>query len=335
MAIKAFNQSVVSLTANLEYRHQLKDTMANVVVIVNPSGSEILIASDSGLSATNFEARALSKDRGLIFRLKPLGTIFLLCSANVDNIIIQEYQEDSPLLLMFMQSITGSVAVSSIPALSAGTNTIGKINQGDPAVDAKAWPFKLIESSIALEKAEIKGTATGGSPTTIVDSALNLETNVLANKLAKVLINAILYVRKITANTADTITIPAIQAAVAAGAVIGEASGGQVTIACAVAGAAGNDYTVEFVNGSGNNVPLSAALNGTVLTVTLATNGSGLPDDSANTGTAVAAAIDALAEFTSTMTGAGGVVAATTEPVPFTGGVDAIAVVADTPYSIY
>jgi hypothetical protein len=176
-------------------------------------------------------------------------------------------------------------------------------------------------------------TATGGSNITIVDTTKNFETNVLQNLIAVVSINNVDYFRTISANSANTITIGALPGA-AASAVVGEAEAGQVTTVYDIDGADGNDYEIQFVNGSGNNVPLAAALADHLITVTLATDGEGVPDNSQNTATNIAAAIDLLDDFTSTMTGSGGVMTAMAEPVSFTGGVDVVEVSVGDKYKI-
>lgn len=109
---------------------------------------------------------------------------------------------------------------------------------------------------------------------------------------------------------------------VAATADIGGGTDGTVTITVDTAGAGGNDYTVEVELGSGLSQPLAAAINGTAITVTLATDGSGDPDDAANTATLIAAAIDALTGVSAAASGTGGDPIDTAEgPTSFTGGI--------------
>jgi hypothetical protein len=115
-------------------------------------------------------------------------------------------------------------------------------------------------------------------------------------------------------------------AAVSATATIGSGANGTVTIEVDVAGEAGNDYTVEVVVAVGNNQPLAAALVGDDLTVTLATDGDGNPDNAANTATLVAAEINASegATFTATPSGTGaGWLNDAEAQKNFAGGVDA------------
>ena len=74
---------------------------------------------------------------------------------------------------------------------------------------------------------------------------------------------------------------------------IGSGSNGRVTIQVNAAGTAGNDYTVETVDGVGNDVPLSVAIVGSDITVTRGTDSGGSPDASKNTALLVARAINA------------------------------------------
>jgi hypothetical protein len=184
-----------------------------------------------------------------------------------------------------------------------------------------------------FEKHILKGIATGGSLTTVEDDTKNIEVNALVGFAIIVKIDGIDFVRIITANTATEITFPDLVAAVAASVVVGNPLAAEITVTAATKGAAGNDYTIEIVSGVGNNVPLSAALVGDVLTVILATDGAGALDPAANTGVNVAAAVDLLPEFTCVMSGAGG-------PMPvipstsFTGGIDEVAASAGDFYRI-
>ncbi len=104
---------------------------------------------------------------------------------------------------------------------------------------------------------------------------------------------------------------------------IGSGGNGVVTIVAAEAarGAAGNAYTVSVVVPAGTS-GLSVALVGSVITVNLAVSG-GVVVGASNTATLVAAAIDALANFTATASGTGATQFSIAEgPTAFTGGSD-------------
>jgi hypothetical protein len=78
-----------------------------------------------------------------------------------------------------------------------------------------------------------------------------------------------------------------------------------LTITAATAGGAGNSLSVRCVNGVGNNQALAVAIAANLITITLGTDGGGTPDDTKNTGTLVAAAVDALTEVVCTTSGTG------------------------------
>jgi hypothetical protein len=90
-----------------------------------------------------------------------------------------------------------------------------------------------------------------------------------------------------------------------------------VTVAAASAlGADGNAWDLDVVEGTGISQPLSAATDVALktITVTLATDGAGDPDDTANTATLVTAVLDALDACAAVVDGTGAVaVVATTD----------------------
>lgn len=111
--------------------------------------------------------------------------------------------------------------------------------------------------------------------------------------------------------------------AISATADIGAGDNGVVTTTVDTAGTDGNNYTIEVVEGVGNNVPLSAAIVGKAVTVTLGTDGAGDPDDTKNTATLVTAAIEALANVSASASGTGATPLTAAEgPTSFTGGID-------------
>lgn len=107
-------------------------------------------------------------------------------------------------------------------------------------------------------------------------------------------------------------------------AAIGTGANGVVDVEANVSliGAAGNAATIEVVDPAPANGALSAVAVGSVVTVTLAV-AAGVLDTAANTATLVAAAVDALDDFSATATGTGADSLALDEgPTSFTGGVD-------------
>ena len=129
------------------------------------------------------------------------------------------------------------------------------------------WQVKVIEGSI------LSGRASGGTTTTLVDDKKNMSTDLFKDKLIKIIVEGIEYVRKITSHTVDTFTFDALVSAVAATAVLDNtsAAGGKVTITADPAGTYANDYKVVVVKGEGANASTEASFDEGVLTITLGT----------------------------------------------------------------
>ena len=129
------------------------------------------------------------------------------------------------------------------------------------------WNVKVIEGSI------LSGRASGGTTTTLVDDKKNMSTDLFKDKLIKIIVDGVEYVRKITAHTADTFTFSALVSAVSAKAVIDNttAGGGKVTITADPAGVYANDYKVVTIKGEGANANTEASFDEGVLTITLGT----------------------------------------------------------------
>jgi hypothetical protein len=193
--------------------------------------------------------------------------------------------------------------------------------------------LKLTGSSASIETAIIKGTATSGSTTQLIDTTKNFEADLLIGKTVKITIGNADYLRKITGCLVDMFGFQSIQEGAAASAVIGLEDTAEVTVVCAEAGEAGNLYTVQAIAAPGTDDNLSASLADGVITVYLGKTAGEL-DPAKNTATAVAEAIDQIPEFTATMTGSGGAFPLV-EPTAFSGGVDAIVVTDGTPYEIF
>jgi len=95
--------------------------------------------------------------------------------------------------------------------LNAIETLIGEI-QASPTANTVLARLKDIKDALALttEASVDAGTATGGSNTTIVDTAKNWETDCWKNALVEVVISGVHYLRNAASNTADTITIAAL-----------------------------------------------------------------------------------------------------------------------------
>ena len=133
------------------------------------------------------------------------------------------------------------------------------------------WNVKVIEGSI------LSGRASGGTTTTLIDKSKNMTSDIFKEKLIKIIVNGVEYVRKITAHTADTFTFAALVSAVAAKAVLDNTTegGGKVTITADPAGVYANEYTVVTIKGEGEEANTEAEFIDGMLEITLGT-GAGL-----------------------------------------------------------
>lgn len=106
----------------------------------------------------------------------------------------------------------------------------------------------------------------------------------------------------------------------AASASLGAGADGTVSMAVVEPGEDGNSYTVQVVLAGTASAPLSAALVGTALLVTLGTTAGSVSDPAKNTAALVASVVNALPEFTAAASGTGTGVIGVTAVRPFTGG---------------
>ena len=114
-------------------------------------------------------------------------------------------------------------------------------------------------------------------------------------------------------------------APVAAKLVTGSGENWEITWEAVTKGAAGNAISIEIVNGTGESSPITISTTGNAISIALATDALGAPDNSANTATAVLTVLNADeaagALVQGTLTGSGGV-CATELSANLAGGVD-------------
>ena len=114
-------------------------------------------------------------------------------------------------------------------------------------------------------------------------------------------------------------------APVASQAITGATENWEITWTAVTAGTAGNDLSIEIVNGIGEDKPIEITVEGSKITVSLATDSEGDPDDAENKASAVVAAVnrDEVAKLMveGNLTGIGGLCAIEAE-TNFEGGID-------------
>ena len=172
----------------------------------------------------------------------------------------------------------------------------------------------------------IRGTATGGSSTTVADTTQNWPVNMWVNKLLKLQSGSLTFIRQIVSNTANTITVAELAAAVNASCQLFYGTDYAVGVTKDLAGAAGNEYNVVVTAETGEgheNVNLGAVLSGKTITVTLGTDANGDLDATKNEAALVAGAINGVDGFTAIALASESEPVVTLVDVALEGGVDA------------
>ncbi len=149
-------------------------------------------------------------------------------------------------------------------------------------------------------------TDTAGTDTMLLDSTKDIEFGALDNKLVKFEIDGIEYMRKILGAVRNSIIFATTRVATGAVAELGEVTLGEGQIEISVA-ADGENYSVEFVAGTGNNSAARADYAEGVLSLVSGTDGNGDPVAimPGNVQGLITANAEAAAIFTATSTFAG------------------------------
>lgn len=206
-------------------------------------------------------------------------------------------------------------------------------------VDAAPFAYNNSTDKLKVEFDEsdfstsiLRGVSTDGLPGMLIDDTKNFESDMFLDKLIKINVDGIAYYRKVASNTKHAIFFSSpLEAPERALVVHGNVNGGQITIHYHEFGEGGNNYSVEFIKHEINGIPVSAELNGYLLTVKLEVNDQNEP---ISAGMDTAAKISLLPEFEAQMTGSGGVPELTNTPIQFTGGSDGVYASEGTEYQI-
>lgn len=222
----------------------------------------------------------------------------------------------------------------------------------DTYLNVMGKPIKLVDNSdgtfslgaaLQQHEASLKGTATGGTTSTLVDATKDIEAGYLVNKTIKMTINNIDYIRAITDNGGNEIQFSDTFVDAGATATLGngEEAEGKVQIICKgdLMGAVGNEYSVEVVQGeatAGDDIATLDA-DAKVLTITVNMTSESEPRVlAAGNLEALLANTAEISELFEVMPDfVAGNIPATTEAVPFENGADAIPVVSGTKYVIF
>ena len=100
----------------------------------------------------------------------------------------------------------GYVKIAGEKGYMAEVNSAGKLKVDNDDILSALY--------LATEANVDAGTATGGTQTTVIDTAKNWQTDIWKNALIEVVISGVHYIRFASGNTSNTITISALPAAV-------------------------------------------------------------------------------------------------------------------------
>jgi len=215
----------------------------------------------------------------------------------------------------------------------------------DYSQQAYDWLTGVITPNVNLANtaaALLKGTATGGTETTIVDTSKDFDTAAFATKIAKVTIGNIEYYRAISACAGDTITITTIQDAAGAIAVVGSGleAEGRVSVHCKgdLIGVAGNDYSIQIVQGTATTGDDIATLDAENKLLLITVNLNALEEPrllaAGSLQTLLANTVGIADKFEIPDGFVAGNLPIGGDAIPFVGGIDEIAVPVGAPYEI-
>lgn len=225
--------------------------------------------------------------------------------------------------------LTGKLRPKIIPVDASGNE---KFTPANPGV------VSLFGTAAVL----LKGTATGGTETTIVDNTKDFDISALANKVARVTIDGIEYYRGVVDCAGDTITIATIRDAFGAIAIVGsgEEAEGRVSVHCKgdLIGTIGDEYSIQIVQGTattgGDVVTLDAENKMLLITVNLTaseeprTLAAGTLQTLLSSTAGISDKFEILDGFIAGNLPIGG------DAIPFVGGIDAIAIPVGAPYEV-
>ena len=180
----------------------------------------------------------------------------------------------------------------------------------------------------------LKGTATSGSDVTLVDNTKNFEPTSLNDKLIKITLGGVEYIREITGSILSAVSFNSLYPGLPDSVTVTGSTGGSMVINCRAVGASG--YSVLLVNGVGLGQNMAISFANDLLSITSATDGAGVPV------AIMPGNVEGLIESTPALAAlfdvgayqAGFPLDVFVDPVPFTGGADPIEVVSGTPYEI-
>lgn len=188
-----------------------------------------------------------------------------------------------------------------------------------------------------------KGTATGGTNTTLVDANKNFEADALNGEKIVFTVGGVEYHKTITDSGGSTITFATLPAAVAATATIGKGADdeGKVVVECEGdnVGALGNDYSIIITHGEDTTEDIIVTLDEEEKIILVVVNLDAEEQEQTLTATALHTSLSTAEELSGKFTSDGdsvvvGEIPVDGTPITFAGGKDAVVVTAGVPYEV-
>lgn len=190
--------------------------------------------------------------------------------------------------------------------------------------------------NVANEEIEItpfSGVASGGTSDSLYDDSRFMDADILRDGIIKFKIGDFTYFKKVLGNTYNSIMFSSLFSGGFAHAVVGEPEYTHIVVGCVDAGELGNSYTVSFIESAEETADLSVSFTEGALVVSLGRT-SGILDPDKNKAADIVNAIETIPEFYAQYYGDNEPMVATSEPIRFSGGEEAIVVSAGTKYTV-
>lgn len=187
----------------------------------------------------------------------------------------------------------------------------------------------------------IMGLVTAVAAQGLTDATKDFETDIVKDKIIRIVLDGKSYLRKITAAAGALLSFPILRAEIAAVAASVTVEGaGSAKISAVDEGEAGNDLLVEIIAGTGNDQALAAAYDAEAkkLTISSATDAGGVAQAVLAQGlAALFAGVPAVAAVFAVSDVSNGALDLTDDPLPLIGGADVIPALTapvGTPYEV-
>lgn len=211
------------ISLNAGENEYIPNSRANVIMFFAMGTGSVYAGIRSGVSASNYEAYANSKRWGWVARPFFIERLNFYVAA-ATNVIIVEYATEKPFEAMAAQSQEGQVQVTSLPALAAGNNLVGKfgIDQVTPGANgvqllgsitdtATSTTVGVTTTQVLAANANRKYASFQNDSDTVI--YLKISSNAVLNQGIRLNSNGGVYEMSINAGNLDTRAVNAISSA--------------------------------------------------------------------------------------------------------------------------